>query len=152
PVHDGFLSIRLKPSSGLLETVSLLYEKIRHHESTLKPAESQELLLKSMVDMGYASYQEFMTEALIIELDSRQQKLTGRRVPELTLLSDLNEVNKLMCKIPTRILFTYKSIVWTPLNLEITALKLGDVGRAVGVVASTYQKMIKDLEKEIKVF
>src|SRR5690606_1632570 len=28
PVSDGYLSIRLKPSSGLLDTVSRLYEKI----------------------------------------------------------------------------------------------------------------------------
>ncbi len=152
PVPDGYLSIRLKPSSGLLETISKLYEEVRYLESRLSPAESQEVLLQKVIDLGYSSYQEFMTEALIIELDSRQQKLTGRSVPELLLLKDLNEVNKSMCKIPARILETYKSIVWTPLNLEITALKLGDVGRAVGVVASTYQKMIKDLEKEIKLF
>lgn len=152
PVPDGYLSIRLKPSSGLLETISKLYEEVRYLESRLSPAESQEVLLQKVIDLGYSSYQEFMTEALIIELDSRQQKLTGRSVPELLLLKDLNEVNKYMCKIPARILETYKSIVWTPLNLEITALKLGDVGRAVGVVASTYQKMIKDLEKEIKLF
>ncbi len=152
PVPDGFLSIRLKPSSGLLDTVSRLYEKILQLESKLKPSESQEELLRSIIDMGYASYQEFMTEALIVELDSRHQKLTGKRVPELVLLNDLNEINKSMCKIPTRILETYKSILWTPLNLEITALKLGEVGRAVGVVASTYQKMILELEKQIKLF
>ena len=152
PVVDGYLSIRLKPSAGVLDTISQLYDEVRHQEHKNNPAESQEVLLKKVTELGYRSYQEFMTEALILELDSRQQKLTGRSVPELNLLKSLNDINKSMCKIPTRILETYKSIVWTPLNLEITALKLGDVGRAVGVVAATYQKMIKDLEKEIKQF
>lgn len=152
PVVDGFLSIRLKPTSSLLGVVSRLYEEVRRMESELNPAQSQEMILKRIMDMGYATYQDFMTEALIIELDSRQQKLKGRSLPELILLKDLNEVNKSMCVIPHRILETYKSIIWTPLNLEITALKLGDVGRSVGVVASTYQKMIKDLATEIKLF
>lgn len=152
PIKDGYLSIRLKPSTEVLDIVSQIYDEVRHLENRLNPAESHVALLKKVQDLGYPTYQDFMTEALILELDSRQQKMNGVRVPELSLLKELNAINKSMCKIPTRILETYKSIVWTPLNLEISALKLGDVGRAVGVVASTYQKMIKDLEKEIKAF
>ena len=152
PVWDGYLSVRLKPSGGLLESISGEYDDLRKHEKTLSPEQSHSLLLSKIKSLGFSSYQEFMTDSLITELESRHRKIHGREHQELIALKELNLINKSICRIPKDILSAYSKIIWTPLNLEITALKLGDNGRSVGVVASTYQKMVSEIQRQIEAF
>lgn len=152
PVTNGYVSVRLKPSTEVLHVVSGLYLELRSQERTLTPEQSQEILLGKISELGFSSYRDFMTESLIGELDSRYQKLHGSHLHELKVLKDLNSINKKLCKIPGEILSAYRTITWTPLNLEISALKLGDIGRSVGVIAATYQKMISEIERQILEF
>lgn len=152
PVGDGFLSVRLKPSTETVTVVAKEYEGLRKEEREITPKESHEQLLLRIKSLGFSSYQDFMTDALINELDSRHRKLYGKELTELSLLKELNKINKSICRIPEEILKAYRTITWTPLNLEITALKLGESGKTVGVVASTYQKMITEIERQIHAF
>lgn len=152
PVGNGFLSIRLKPSAGILDTVSAVYEELRSQEKIITPEESQDELLRKISTLGFASYQDFMTHSLIAELHSRFYELKDDSYIDLNKLLELNTLNKSICTIPEQILSSYQSIIWTPLNLEISALKLGDIGRSVGVVASNYQKMIGEIEREMQKF
>lgn len=152
PVRDGYLSVRLKPSTETLSVVTQEYHQLRKEEKLLSPEESHKLLLQKIKILGFSSYQDFMTDALINELSSRHFNLHGVNLQELSKLKELNAINKSICRIPQEILTAYSAIVWTPLNLEISALKLGESGRSVGVVASTYQKMIIDIERQIHAF
>jgi aerotaxis receptor len=81
PNEDGYLSIRLKPTSALLEHVQSLYAQTLKIESRLesKGRPSKEVmeagmshLVKVLGELGYDSYDAFMWEALAAEMKSRE--------------------------------------------------------------------------------
>lgn len=84
PSEDGYLSVRLKPTSPLLPKVQQLYASLRELERGIEVepkqraaaiAASSAEMLRQLAQMGFNSYEEFMVEALTSELDSRQQVL-----------------------------------------------------------------------------
>lgn len=152
PLPVGFLSIRLKPTSELFSAIPALYQRILERESALNPEQSHELLLEMVNELGFTSYQDFMAFSLMQELDARHVQLNGTSSAKIGSLKKLNALNRSLCLIPGKILAAYSLIAWTPLNLEISAMKLGDAGKCVGVVASTYQKLILEIEDELKAF
>lgn len=77
PVGDGYLSVRLKPTSPLLATVAALYDELRGIEMEIESrggsvkeamAASGERLMERLADLGFPDYQSFMYVALPTEL------------------------------------------------------------------------------------
>jgi hypothetical protein len=76
-VGDGYLSVRLKPTSPLLATVAALYDELRGIEMTIENrggsvkqamAASGERLMERLAELGFPDYQSFMYVALPTEL------------------------------------------------------------------------------------
>ena len=88
PVDDGYLSVRLKPSSDLLETISEAYARILDAEES---AENQGLskdeiikaglacLTRELESLGFDDYVDFMQYAIATEMVSRKE-LSPRKV------------------------------------------------------------------------
>lgn len=77
PMLDGYLSIRLKPTSSLFEKVKDLYREVLTLEAGGLPMEEGiALIAKALVTLGFGSYEEFMRKALIEEIVSRDGVLT----------------------------------------------------------------------------
>lgn len=77
PVGDGYLSVRLKPTSPLLATVAPLYDELRAVEQHIEErggspkeamAASAERLAERLGDLGFPDYRSFMFVALPAEL------------------------------------------------------------------------------------
>lgn len=88
PIEDGYLSVRMKPSSDLLPVVQRLYNQMLAVERNIEvePKKrvaameaSTELLHKQLQELGFATYEEFMLHALATELSSRHSKLAAER-------------------------------------------------------------------------
>ncbi|MFN3311833.1 MAG: PAS domain-containing protein, partial [Thermomonas sp.] len=73
PVEGGYLSVRLKPTSALLSVVEAEYGKLRDAEAAqkLSPADSAQLLLTRLPELGYRDYVTFMGGALTREILER---------------------------------------------------------------------------------
>lgn len=87
PLTEGYLSVRLKPTSPLLATVEPLYAELLAAERAVeesggKPAQamaaSAALLLERLAGLGFASYDAFMRAALPAEIRARQAALAAR--------------------------------------------------------------------------
>lgn len=87
PLPDGFLSVRLKPTSEMFTAVSELYESLRvieveSHERGEPHAEGMRLageqLLVKLEELGYPSYTEFMYTAFQEEMRCRDATLNKR--------------------------------------------------------------------------
>lgn len=78
PISSGYISIRLKPTTELLEVVEGLYQKVQltERESGGVPA-GIELTLTTLKSLGFGSYKMFMVHALFKELESRQKLLSA---------------------------------------------------------------------------
>ncbi|TWT83566.1 Aerotaxis receptor [Planctomycetes bacterium CA13] len=82
PSTDGYLSVRLKPSSVIFPKVVELYARLREIEREIeqKPKQREAAMKASALELqsklselGFASYDDFMREALSVELCSRQE-------------------------------------------------------------------------------
>jgi aerotaxis receptor len=100
PIADGYMSIRLKPTSPLLAKVRELYLAISREEKGNGLEGGRALLIKEISALGYASYEDFMTKALITEMNSRtaalsgslqQQKVTGTFTRACQMLSEVGD-------------------------------------------------------------
>jgi PAS domain S-box-containing protein len=77
PIEDGYLSVRVKPTSPLLATVIPLYEELRALEQGIEDsggtptdamAASAPRLLERLHELGLADYEAFMRLALPLEM------------------------------------------------------------------------------------
>lgn len=84
PIRDGYLSVRLKPSAGLLPTVEALYAELRAIEQHCEGsggtpkeaiAAATAQLLRRLPDLGFRDYDAFMRAALPAELLARRAAL-----------------------------------------------------------------------------
>jgi PAS domain S-box-containing protein len=85
PIEGGYLSVRFKPSSPLLEIVNALYAELLALEQNIEESEggsnekgmiaSRELLLEKLASLKFANYDQFMRVAMLTEIRSRNKAL-----------------------------------------------------------------------------
>lgn len=87
PTGDGYVSIRLKPSSPMFDTVTRIYNRTRALEEAalhdgVSPPEAirrgVEHLLAEIEGLGFDGYAQFMRAALIKELGARELVMPSR--------------------------------------------------------------------------
>jgi PAS domain S-box-containing protein len=86
PCDDGYLSIRLKPSSGVFTIVQDLYATLLQVEQVveIEPKQrqaamqaSRQELERQLKSLGFATYEDFMQHALTLEISCRQKAMAG---------------------------------------------------------------------------
>lgn len=75
PTQSGYLSIRLKPSAGLQPVVESLYATVLEEENKNGVESALQTLLAGVTGLGFKDYFHFMSEALLKEIQSRNQLL-----------------------------------------------------------------------------
>lgn len=152
PVAEGFISVRLKPSGPIFQTVKKKYAELLTVERArnISPAESKAILLHELQKLGFRDYQHFVTEALTQEMELRQKALA--REP-IQILSRLLEVSSLGGKLQSEcrnISAAYAKTLMVPLNLEVTAARIGREAVTLTVVSSQYDATAKQINSDIK--
>lgn len=109
PVADGFLSIRLKPTSPLFAKVKGIYSDVLAYENELLHdldrenaiQASKAYLLEALQKEGFENYDKFMRFALMTEIYHRQSELAKRGI-NYTYLNDfdreLGKTNSIMAE------------------------------------------------------
>lgn len=154
PLEDGYLSVRIKPSSQLFPIIQAAYADLKKRETSdkLTPAQSEELLLKQIRVLGYSSYEKLMTECFLHELESRQKIIGGNSLGVIELLKEASHLGASLSDELTRVIQTQKESKFLPLNLEVSSAHLNEEGAAISVVASSYQKLVAEVQSEISRF
>lgn len=154
PAGGGFLSVRMKPGGDLLKIVEQAYAELRaiEHAKKISPQESRDLLLQKIGSLGFAGYPSFMAVALADQIAHRSRS-TGQAVPfAVTAMTRLRESCAEISRQTELILGAYQKAAHVPLNLEVSAARLGENGRQISVVANQYQQMATDIKNEISQF
>lgn len=145
PIEGGYLSVRLKPSSELFAAASTLYTSNRRHEnsSAIKPADSAAELLNSLRASGFRDYAAFMAAAISREMRSRNAALGRDPWPTIDLFDELVSAADMLLTTTDRMLGMISTFNYTPTNLRIQALRMGDKGRAIAEISSNYDHISK---------
>lgn len=77
PVKDGYVSIRLKPTSPILKTVEALYAQVLDVERREGVEKAYDFLFAKIQELGFANYIQFSQQALAQEFASRSAQLAN---------------------------------------------------------------------------
>lgn len=154
PVDGGYLSVRLKPTSGLLKTVEAAYSAlaIRERDENLDPSESAEILLEQLKELGFRDYVSFMTHALAEEYQARSEAMGKVTNLELRNYRKLMTVASRMLNEAGKIEKKYGTNRFVALNMRVRAARMGGAGKSVGVISNDYNIHSDAMLEQMDVF
>lgn len=181
PIDQGYLSIRFKPSSPIFNTVEELYKEILEFEKENGDLEkSVELLVRKIQEKGFSSYDEFMVQAALTELEAREEKVKEQEQAKASILGDYKERQKVeaiseVSKVAlenladafhriqdfqtSRQIFEktiedlgagFNHLKYISFNMTISAAKFGTVAASLGVVSKEFSELSGQIEEHFK--
>jgi len=154
PIEDGYLSVRMKPSTAIFENVRALYASVltAEAEQKLTPAESSTLIVEKVCALGFDSYDDFMARALTAEMTARDAFLKrGASLPAQNLMDGLEAWEDISVHCST-IFSAYSKIVSTPRNLEIQAAQLGAGGHSLAEISVYFSNIARQMRQMLTTF
>ncbi|MFV8256777.1 PAS domain-containing protein [Bdellovibrio bacteriovorus] len=179
PMSDGYLSIRLKPTSVFLGEVQKIYaELVSRENSGLSVEQSQDLLLSELLKRGFHSYDAFMTRALLEEMKSRDQLLLHFEKKSSLTAERSERVGEMQeasgkCTKAARTAFDLadslnqrfsrnnqaqnisdicREVQIVTTNLTISAAKLGEAGKTLSVVSKNLERLAMEIAESSREF
>ncbi|MDD2829877.1 MAG: PAS domain-containing methyl-accepting chemotaxis protein [Sulfuricurvum sp.] len=175
PLDNRYISIRIKPNTKLFALAKVLYRQLLIAEERGSMEESENILAEFLKTHGYGNYDQFMDDALLMELRERQSNVSKRVIKE-----DENESSALLQKLKMTYgysrelmsqydawfekidLFTQvkslfeekgeklrelaRDVVFLSLNASVSSYKVQSGGETFGVLASDIRFNAKENE------
>ncbi len=154
PIEGGYLSVRLKPSGGIFSVVEREYANLvaAERENRLAPAESGELLLARLQELGFRNYGVFMAIALSEVIATRDQQIGRPLDKSIARFADLvGSAQSLLAKTET-VFRAYEKSKYVPLNLRVQAAQLGSSGASISVIAEYYSSISGEIKNNMDTF
>jgi hypothetical protein len=154
PFADGYLSIRIKPTSRLFDSVRQEYEALLAQEfsEALSADLSAARLRERLQALGFADDQAFMMRALLQECSGRDRFIKNPNGPMLAeiekmllCLSSLTEEQKVLLQ-------EFDRLRDLPTNMRIIASRLEPSGGPVSAISENYKVTSTELSSAIKAF
>ena len=154
PVEDGYLSVRLKPSSDLFDAIPELYAQLRAVElSDDLPAErSADRLVEALTERGYRDYASFMSRALVSETEARDVALSGKAGREIAGAQEIQAQAADAFEVAQSLIQSLAQVRGFPVNMRIQAYKLRAGGSVFAVVADSYARLCTRIAKGLEEF
>lgn len=147
PYNGGYLSVRIKPSTEVLNKVVKLYSGAleKEKDGTHSAAESSDYIVAGIQEMGFSDYAAFCSHVLAQELSSRDALLKrsastskDRFQSMLNAASDLQEETAGLSQ-------AFEAIGTIPTNLRVIATRLEAAGGAISVLSQNYWAMSQEI-------
>lgn len=153
PISGGYLSVRIKPTSGMFETVRAEYADLLEAEKGGRdPGASAAALLDRLKALGFESYVDFMSQALAAEWDARN-KACGRREDPLvgflkSVVAQLTEVRDMKSALTDML----AAVMAVPSNMRIMASRIEPAGGPITAISGNYKTMSSELTASLDHF
>ncbi len=147
PYNEGYLSVRIKPSTDMLGKIEKLYGQAleKEKDGVHTPAESSAYIVGKIQEMGFCDYAAFCSHVLAQELASRDALLKrspsaskGRFQSMLEAASDLQKETAGLSQ-------AFEAIGTIPTNLRVIATRLEAAGGAISVLSQNYWAMSQEI-------
>jgi aerotaxis receptor len=174
PTRDGYVSVRLKPTSPLLRTVEELYKEVLALERSAGVEAGLTRLQERIRELGFRDYRTFMRVALQTEFQARDSALeespqgwqghsaaaSRTEASELSVFlsglaseirtlsrktSSLDQVESLILEKTSGIAGSVEHISALSINMSIAAHKMAKEGAALAVVANSVQDLAREV-------
>lgn len=147
PIEGGYISVRLKPTSALFDTVRAEYAALREHELAARPdpADSAALLLARLRALGFPDYRSFMAVALATENEARARGVASETCARLARFDGVSEAATAITAEAHAVQEILGEVAIAPLNMRIQSARLGEAGRPISVIAQDFTAMADDV-------
>jgi aerotaxis receptor len=154
PISDGYLSVRIKPSSPLFATIRQEYEDLaaREKAENLLPEHSAELFLARLAALGFADYAAFMAQALGAELALRDAALGRAAEPQSRMMAGVGQALATAIAKQRALAGTFESLQSIPTNMRIVASRLEPAGGPVSAIADNYKITSAEILTRLRAF
>jgi hypothetical protein len=154
PLADGYLSIRIKPTSPFFDT-------LRHEYATLVSQERSEMLsadvsaarlVQQLQTLGFADYHAFMMHALLQEYGARDRSIKNANG---AILAEVEKVQASLAAITEKqdsLLYEFDRLRDLPTNMRIIASRLEPSGGPISAISENYKVTSTELSSAIKTF
>lgn len=170
PCREGFISVRLKPTSTIFPIVRNLYTELLKIEESFGSdwregmKASRVELLRQLATLGFESYDEFMNHALRTEMvasnaaadtnvgkaapnDNKAARLSALR-SVFRQIDRMLELQKTLKEKESYFLTLGELMTTIALNASIRAAQLGQDGRSLGVISDEISNVSKEIDRE----
>lgn len=179
PLEEGYLSIRVKPSSRYFAPVIDLYHRMLAAESKGGMDAAKDMLDGFVKEAGFESYEHFMTRVLVAEIQSRDGQLKANEDEDARTLARLASSRDLSgrcadCALRISDVFdrldlfskTYATFVaesraigqacsslkYNALNMLVTSAREGRNAASLGVIAQHFQLSAEAIRDSLEDF
>jgi hypothetical protein len=154
PTSDGYLSIRIKPTSPLFAQIKDLYRGISAAEQgeSLSVEDSEARLLGELGALGYPSYEAFQTSALLAEFRARSAALSPKLKGYFTDTDRIKKGLQAIKSAQVDLMAAVESLRDLPTNMRIVASRLEPSGGPLSAMSDIYNSTSAVLFQEITDF
>ena len=147
PVTDGYLSVRLKPTSPLLETVQGLYATLlkAEVEDGATPEAGAAVVQDTVKSLGFRNYHAFMGYALGVEITARCNAIGQTVDPGIAEFEAIGQLLADLSEEVQGVQALYATIANSPVNLNILGSRLTSGREPIQVVAQNYGMLASEL-------
>lgn len=140
PCEEGFLSVRVKPSSDLFTTVQQGYAELlkSEQEDHLSPEQSRAKLIAWLRSLGFENYEQFAAYALAEELTAREIGLNKPLDSSFEKLRNLLSQADILVEETRGLVEDFTSMRTIPHNLRVLASRIEPAGGPVTVLSQNY--------------
>ncbi len=153
PTNDGYISVRIKPTSPLLESVKTLYADVCAAEAKgMKPPEAAEVLLAGLKALGYDSYAVFQGHALASEVNERTRRLDLVQEHISKRFQMMAEAIHEVQRETAEMTVVFNAIRTVPMNMRILASRLENAGGPISAISVNYGSMLDEMATWVRTF
>nr|WP_274609779.1 PAS domain-containing protein [Rhodobaculum claviforme] len=147
PAPEGFVSIRMKPTSPMLDRIRPLYATLRRRETeeALTPDASHAALCAALGAWGHDSYRAFMACALEAEFTARAEAMGRGLEARVRRGRSLGQAIAAARRNAAEITRLFEDIRGVPTNIRILAAQLERGGGPIGVISTNHTTLSEEM-------
>lgn len=150
PIQDGFLSLRLRPTSPILAKIEAVYAEVSQAEAEGVTPEDGATLIESKVrGLGFRDYHAFMGHALGEEYSARCKAVGVAADPGVECFGMVCDLMLELSEEVERIKVLFAGTKNSPTNLNILGSRLSSGREPMQVVAQNYGILSEELFNSI---
>lgn len=153
PVENGYLSIRMKPSSEMFERVRELYGTVLEKErENLSAEDSAAFILKTLKAEGFDDYSSFGARAIGEEIMARDAALSREQSKLAKALKAMSSQLLELSKEQEKLFEFFEAIRGIPSNMRIVASRLEPAGGPISAISQNYRLMSDEVQGHLDGF